>query len=75
MECLRLSVQWLFSFLVRPPPAVVYRPSVIFLGFMRFGADETHEIIVGCCFYFFHRCVLVTEAWSRSRFSKGLVWQ
>lgn len=34
------------------PPSVVFRPSVIFLGFMRFGADETHEIIVGCCFFF-----------------------
>lgn len=38
----------------RPPtPPMVFRPSVIFLGFMRFGANETHEIIVGCVVFFF----------------------
>lgn len=35
-----------------PTPPMVFRPSVIFLGFMRFGANETREIIVGCVVFF-----------------------
>lgn len=36
-------------FLFGDPP-MVFRPSLIFLGFMRFGANETHEMIVGVFF-------------------------
>lgn len=49
-------------------PPTVFRTSLIFLGFMRFGANETHEMTV--CFFFFRRCVVVAEGWSRSHFSK-----
>lgn len=28
-------------------PHMVFRTSLIFLGFMRFGANERHEMIVG----------------------------
>lgn len=35
-------------------PPTVFRTSLIFLGFMRFGANETHEMIV--CFFFPQMC-------------------
>lgn len=33
---------------------MVFRTSLIFLGFMRFGANETHEMVV--CFLFPQMC-------------------